>query len=167
MRRVPEDQEIERGVQQVLDALEVTYRVIPCDPEFADTAAFCSRYGIPPEISANTIVVASRKEPRQFCACVVAATTRLDVNGCVRRLMGVNKASFASADDTVAATGMMIGGVTPFGLPGSLPIYVDAPVIELEEIVVGGGSRSCKLRLSPQAFLRLPAVTVVTGLSLR
>ncbi|HEX5815719.1 MAG TPA: hypothetical protein VF010_10365, partial [Methylomirabilota bacterium] len=78
--------EIDRRVAASLDALGVPYEVMTIDPDFADTARFCERYGIPLENSANTIVVASKKEPKQYCACVVKATTRLDVNHAVRRL---------------------------------------------------------------------------------
>jgi len=88
----------EAATRAVLDRLGIPYDVIPCDPAFADTAAFCERYGYAPETAANTIVVASKKEPRLYAACVVLATTRLDVNHAVRRLMGVSRLSFADAD---------------------------------------------------------------------
>ncbi len=58
------------------------------------------------EQSGNTIIVASKKEPKVFVACVVLATTRLDVNKRVRKLMGVSKASFASAEEMKVITGM-------------------------------------------------------------
>ena len=140
--------------------------VIPCDPEFADTAAFCEKYGYPMEQSANTILVASRTEPKVFAACVVTADRRLDVNGTVRRLLGVRKLSFASAEDTVALTGMMIGGVTPFGLPEGVPIYIDDAVMQHPWVIVGGGDRSSKLKLSPDELAALPGASVVEGLSL-
>src|SRR5439155_1543267 len=113
--------EIEARVVAALDGAGVPYELIACDPHFADTAAFCERYGYPPSRSANTIVVASKKEPRRHVACVVLATTRLDVNGVVRRRLGVSKASFASAEETAAITGMTIGGVTALALPDGLP----------------------------------------------
>src|SRR5262245_56631884 len=84
---------VEARVLAALDATGVPYEVLECDPAFADTAAFCEHYGIAPSQSANTIVVASKQEPKQYVACVVLATTRLDVNGAVRRRMGVSKAS--------------------------------------------------------------------------
>jgi prolyl-tRNA editing enzyme YbaK/EbsC (Cys-tRNA(Pro) deacylase) len=158
-------EEIELRVQRALDDLDVPNELILCDPAFADTVAFCERYGVEPADSANTILVASRKEPRQFSACVVLATTRLDVNRRVCALMAVRKASFASADDTMAVTGMMIGGVTPLGLPSDLPLYVDARVLSRPSVVIGGGSRSLKIRVSPQLFRRLPNCTVVEGLA--
>lgn len=157
---------IEQRVAGALAALAVPYEVLRIDPAFADTADFCEKYGVPLDHSANTIVVASKKEPRQFCACVVKATTRLDVNHAVRRLMGASRVSFASAEDTQALTGMAIGGVTIFALPPDLPIYVDDRLVALDWVVLGGGSRSWKIRTVPEVFRRLPNATIVPGLAL-
>jgi prolyl-tRNA editing enzyme YbaK/EbsC (Cys-tRNA(Pro) deacylase) len=149
----------------VLDGLGVDYQWMPCDPEFADTAAFCEHYGVSPDISANTIVVASRRGPQSYCACVVLATTRLDVNNVVRRLINAPKASFAAAEETMQLTGMRIGGVAPFGLPPHLPLYIDAAVMQRDEVITGAGSRNAKVRLAPDALQRLPNATVVEGLA--
>jgi prolyl-tRNA editing enzyme YbaK/EbsC (Cys-tRNA(Pro) deacylase) len=157
--------DIDRRVAASLDALGVPYEVMTIDPDFADTARFCERYGIPLENSANTIVVASKKEPKQYCACVVKATTRLDVNHAVRRLMNASRVSFATAEETTALTGMMIGGVTVLALPPDLPVYVDERVMALDWLIVGGGSRSTKIRTSPELFRRLPGTTIVSGLA--
>src|SRR5580765_5476334 len=105
----------EMSVRQQLDELGIEHEVVSCDPALADTAAFCAAYGYEPEDSANTIVVAGKSTPPVHAACVVLATTRLDVNGVVRRRLGARKASFASADETREMTGMLIGGVTAFG----------------------------------------------------
>src|SRR5256712_10700484 len=109
--------DVERRVVEVLDGLGVPYELWPIDPDYADTGPFCEKYGVPLEHSANTIIVASKKEPRQYAACVVKATRRLDVNHVVRRLMGVATLSFASADESKALTGTRICGVTGFSPP--------------------------------------------------
>lgn len=157
--------DVERRVVEVLDGLGVPYTLQPIDPAFADTAAYCERYGVPLERAANTIVVASKKEPRQFAACVVKATTRLDVNHAVRRLLDTNRVSFASADETRALTGMLIGGVTVFALPADLPIYVDEQVMAHDWIILGSGSRSSKIRVAPEVLRRLPGSRIVSGLA--
>lgn len=157
--------ELLHEVESALSALHVDYTVMECDPALADTAAFCEAYGVDPADSANTILVASRRPEGKIAACIALATTRLDVNHTVRHLMEVRKLSFASAEQTLEASGMMIGGVTPFGLPPEMPVYVDAAVMERPEIVLGGGNRSSKLRLAPAALLSLPSVTVVEGLA--
>jgi prolyl-tRNA editing enzyme YbaK/EbsC (Cys-tRNA(Pro) deacylase) len=151
-----------------LGAVEGTdYEVMECDPDFADTAAFCERYGVTPEESANCIVVIGKSDPPVFAACVVTADRRLDVNGLVKRMLGTRKASFASADQTRELTGMIIGGVTPFRLPQSVPLWIDSFVMEQPSVVVGGGSRSQKLRLAPDLLARLPAAEVIGGLARR
>ncbi len=157
--------DVEAAVLAALERAGVPYDVVPCDPALADTAAFCERYGYSPEDSANTIVVASKREPRRYVACVVLATTRLDVNGAVKRPLDAGKVSFASAEETAAMTGMELGGVTALALPPDLPLWVDAAVMARPRIILGGGSRSMKIHVGPEVFLGLPSVEVVEGLA--
>ena len=153
------------------DALEAAlaghgeYDLFACDPALADTAAFCAAYGFALEDSANTIVVIGKSDPPVYAACVVLATHRLDVNRVVKQRLGTRKASFASPDETRALTGMAISGVTAFGLPDGLPLWVDGAVMERPRIVLGGGSRSWKVIAPPTILLTLPNVEVVEGLA--
>ena len=156
---------VEEAVLAALDGAGVPYDVVPCDPALADTAAFCEHYGYAPEDSANTIVVASKREPKRYVACVVLATTRLDVNGTVKRRLDAGKVSFASAEETAVLTGMELGGVTALALPPDLPLWVDAAVMSRPRIILGGGSRSMKIHVAPDVFLALPSVEVVEGLA--
>lgn len=152
----------------VLDAARATghpFEVVPCDPELADTVAFCETYGYGLEQSANAIVVVGKSDPRVYVACLVLAMTRLDVNGVVRKRLGVKKASFASADETMEMTGMQIGGVTPFGLPDGLLLWIDSRVMDVSDVIVGGGSRSRKLLVPPGSLEALPGAEVVENLA--
>lgn len=153
--------DIERRVAAVLDRLGVPYELQPIDPAFADTAAYCERYGVPLERAANTLIVVGKKEPRRYAACVVLATSRLDVNRAVRRLLDNARVSFASADETRALTGMLLGGVTVFALPADLPVYVDEKVMAHDWVILGSGSRSSKVRVAPEVLRRLPGASVV------
>ena len=152
-------------VRRQLESLGVPFEIIPCDPALADTANFCAAYGYPLEDSANTIVVAGKADPPRYAACVVLATTRLDVNRAVRARLGTRKASFASAEETRTLTGMAIGGVTVFGLPEGLPVWVDARVMERERIILGGGDRASKIAAAPAILLSLPNCEVVEALA--
>jgi prolyl-tRNA editing enzyme YbaK/EbsC (Cys-tRNA(Pro) deacylase) len=152
-------------LDRVLSGLGVAYELFPCDPALADTAQFCAAYGFALDESANTIVVVGKSEPRVYAACVVLAPHRLDVNRTVRSRLGSRKASFAAADETRDLTGMEIGGVTPFGLPPDLPIWVDGAVMDRPRIVLGGGSRNWKVIASPSILLALPNAAVVEGLA--
>jgi prolyl-tRNA editing enzyme YbaK/EbsC (Cys-tRNA(Pro) deacylase) len=148
-----------------LRRLDADHEIVPCDPALADTAAFCEAYGYSPDDSANTIIVVGKGEMPRPVACVVLASTRLDVNGVVRKRLEVRKASFASAEETMDLTGMEIGGVTAFALPDGLPIWVDAAVMARERIILGGGSRSIKVLTPPSTLTKIDSVTVIDGLA--
>lgn len=148
-----------------LNDLGLSYEEMECDPELADTAAFCDAYGIPVDQSANAILVASRKPEGHNAVCVVLANTRLDVNGVVRRRLGVRKVSFASAELTKDLTGQEIGGVTIFGIPDTIPIWVDRRVFDHPWVVVGAGSRSAKIRFDPAQLRNLDRYELVEDLA--
>lgn len=141
-------------------------RTAPIDPELADTAAFCERYGVAMEDSANCVIVAGKREGEvRYAACVVLATTRADVNGVVRKRLDVRKASFAPMDDAVSVTGMEYGGITPIGLPEGWPVWVDAAVLTRDAVVIGSGLRRSKILLPPAALLDLPGAAAVEGMA--
>jgi prolyl-tRNA editing enzyme YbaK/EbsC (Cys-tRNA(Pro) deacylase) len=132
-------------------------RVAEIDPALADTAAFCERYGVPPEQSANCVVVAGRRgDLVRYAAVMVLATMQADVNGVVRKHLGARKASFARQDDVVSLTGMEYGGITPIGLPEGWPVLVDRAVLAAGDVVVGSGIRGSKLLLPAGGLLMLP-----------
>jgi prolyl-tRNA editing enzyme YbaK/EbsC (Cys-tRNA(Pro) deacylase) len=154
-------------VEQVLSSLQSTgipFEMIRIDPQFSDTAQFCAQYGFPLTSAANAIVLSVKKEPRCFVACLVLATTRIDVNKKVRELVGA-KSSFATPEETFQLTQMEMGAVTPFGLPPEIPIYVDDRVLQENFVIMGAGERSQKIKVSPQALLALPQVQVIAGLA--
>jgi prolyl-tRNA editing enzyme YbaK/EbsC (Cys-tRNA(Pro) deacylase) len=153
------------GVIANLHARGIAYEEMACDPDLADTALFCEAYGIPLDHSANAILVASRKPEGHNAVCVVLAHTRLDVNGTVRRRLGVRKVSFAPADLTRRLTGQEIGGVTIFGLPPGLPVWIDSRVMERDWVVVGAGSRTAKIRFDPSQLANMDGYEVVEDLA--
>ena len=160
------DGQLEQRARDALDVLSADYEIVECDPALADTAAFCAHYGFALDESANCIVVVGKGEPRRFVACLALADTRLDVNGLIRKRLGVKRASFASADETIAATaGMRIGGVTPFGLPPDVALWVDQRVVDHERVIVGGGSRRCKILVASSVFATVPNAEIVADLA--
>ena len=136
--------------------------VAEIDPEVADTAAFCERYQVPLDVSANCVVVAGRRGGEtRLAACMVLATTRADVNGVVRRRLDTRKASFAAMDVAVAETGMEYGGITPVGLPDGWPVLVDMAVAATAYVVIGSGLRRSKLVVAGADLLALPGAEVL------
>jgi prolyl-tRNA editing enzyme YbaK/EbsC (Cys-tRNA(Pro) deacylase) len=142
-------------------------RVAQIDPALADTAQFCQTYGVAPEESANCVVIAGKRGGEvSYAACVVAATTRADVNGLVRRHLDVRKASFGPVDVVTSLTGMEYGGITPVGLPGQWPVLVDDLVAKSHQVVIGSGIRGSKLWLPGHLLAQLPAAQVLPGLGI-
>jgi prolyl-tRNA editing enzyme YbaK/EbsC (Cys-tRNA(Pro) deacylase) len=138
----------------------------PIDAALADTAAFCAAYRIPLDVSANCVIIAgTRGQLTRYAACVVLATTRVDVNGTVRRLLDARRASFAPMDDAVALSGMEYGGITPVGLPDDWALYLDPRVAALPSAIVGSGIRASKLRLPGAVLAALPGAEVIEGLA--
>jgi prolyl-tRNA editing enzyme YbaK/EbsC (Cys-tRNA(Pro) deacylase) len=153
------------AIADILAASGLDYEIIACDPALSDTVVFCDHYGYAPEISANTILVRSKRGDLEFVACLVLATTRLDVNNVVRKRLNARKVSFASAEETRAIMGMELGGVTALGLPAGLPLWVDARIMLPERIILGGGDRASKIIVDPAIFQQTPATEVVPDLA--
>jgi prolyl-tRNA editing enzyme YbaK/EbsC (Cys-tRNA(Pro) deacylase) len=156
-------------VRDAIAALELpgsAVQVAEIDPELADTAAFCERYQVPLAESANCVLVAGKRGGAvRMAAALVLATTRADVNGALRRLLDVRKASFASREVATGESGMEYGGITPLGLPKDWPVYVDGAVVAAPQVVIGSGLRRSKLVLGPSVLAALPTVTVVDELA--
>jgi prolyl-tRNA editing enzyme YbaK/EbsC (Cys-tRNA(Pro) deacylase) len=145
---------------------EDAFQVASIDPELADTAAFCERYGVPLEASANCVIVAGRRGGEvRLAACVVLATTRADVNGVIRKRLDARKASFAPQEEAVRETAMEYGGITPFGLPPTWPVLIDAAVVAEPYVVVGSGVRRSKLVVPGAALAELPTGEVLPDLA--
>jgi prolyl-tRNA editing enzyme YbaK/EbsC (Cys-tRNA(Pro) deacylase) len=157
--------ELHSAVAQALQQHGLVYKVMKCDPAFADTAAFCEHYKIAAEQTCNAILGASKSEPIKYGCCVILSTCKLDVNKKLCQLLGVKRCSFASAELTLELTHMEIGGVTPVGVP-EMPVFIDAAIMAVPEIILGGGNRSSKLLIAPAELTKLPHVQIVEGLGI-
>lgn len=159
------DAKLDEKVLKSLEENGIEFQVFECEEDFADTYAFCEKYGFSLSQSANTIIIVGKGEPIKYAACVALATTKLDVNKKVCQLLEVKKASFASFEQTAEKTNMKIGGVTIFGIE-NMPIFVDSMVMDNKQIVMGGGNRSTKVLLDPKELAKLPNLQVVENLAI-
>ena len=153
--------DIVQRIYAFLDSTGLEYEVMECDPELADTAVFCEHYGFPLENSVNAILVKAKTGGERFAACVLLATTRLDVNRVVRKRLEARRVSFAGADET---RDIDQGDIAAFPTE-DLPLWVDQRVMDAEYIILGGGNRSSKIRISPRVFEHVPSCTVIDGLA--
>jgi prolyl-tRNA editing enzyme YbaK/EbsC (Cys-tRNA(Pro) deacylase) len=152
-------------VRHTLTATGADFHFIDCDPALSDTALFCEHYGYALADSVNTILMKARNGTLPYVACALLGHTRLDANHTLRKRLQARKVSFASADETRAITGMELGGVTAFGLPEGLPLWVDDAVMQRATLIFGSGERASKIVTTPAALAALPGVEVVEGLA--
>ena len=152
-------------IRQFIESTKLEFEVMDCNPELADTYIFCKEYGIDLEDSVNTIVVKTKTGELKYAACALLATTKLDINKTVRKKLGVRKVSFADIEETTKLTTMNIGGVTPLSLPTTLPLWIDSKVMQRKSIILGGGNRSSKIKVSSKIFNFTPNTEIVEGLA--
>jgi prolyl-tRNA editing enzyme YbaK/EbsC (Cys-tRNA(Pro) deacylase) len=159
--------DLRRRIRSTLEATGVAYELLACDPDLSDTAVFCGHYGHSLEDAANTLLVKARGADvlAPYVACVLLGHTRLDANQVLRKRLRARKVSFASPEETRAITAMELGGVTAFGLPEGLPLWVDAAVMRRPRLILGSGERASKILIAPEALARLPGAEVVQGLA--
>ncbi|MFE7244907.1 YbaK/EbsC family protein [Streptomyces sp. NPDC057580] len=139
---------------------------VDTDPDKADTAVFCETYDVPPELSANCVVVAAKRGGNvTLAACLALAGTRVDVNKAVRQHLEARKVSFAPMATAISETGMEYGGITPLGLPATWPLLIDEVVTAAPHVLVGSGRRRGKLILPGWAMARIPGAEVIPGLA--
>ena len=152
-------------IRQFLESTKLEFNVIDCDPKLADTNVFCREYKIDLEDSVNAIVIKTKTGKLRYAACALLATTKLDINKTIRKKLAARKVSFANIEETAKLTAMEIGGVTPITLPRSLPLWVDSKVMQRNIIVLGGGNRSSKIKVSPKIFNYTCNTEIVEGLA--
>jgi prolyl-tRNA editing enzyme YbaK/EbsC (Cys-tRNA(Pro) deacylase) len=139
--------------------------VTPINPEFADSATFCEKYGVDPGSGANCVIIeAVRGENRRFAACLVPVSCRADINKTARKTLDARRVSFALLDEVLQATGMEYGGITPIGLPKNYAILVDSRIIAMDRLIIGGGYRKSKLSVPGKVLGELPEAIVIEGL---
>lgn len=146
---------------------ELVQQVMACeiDPELSDTAVMSERYDIPMDTSVNCVLVAGKREGVERTAAVaVRASTRADINGTIKRMLDVRKASFVPMDRAVEESSMEYGGITPIGLPENWRFVVDGSIDSDEWIVIGSGIRASKIAVPGSVLVALTGAEVIEGL---
>ncbi|WP_454855396.1 YbaK/EbsC family protein [Promicromonospora soli] len=142
--------------------------VTEIDPDHAETATLNELHDLPPEASANCVLVAGKRgEDERVAASVVPASTFADVNRRVRKLLDARKASFLPMDRAVADSGMEYGGITPVGLPERYRVLVDSRFAEEGTMaLMGSGVRRSKLLMPGPLLCAMPGVEVIEDLGI-
>jgi prolyl-tRNA editing enzyme YbaK/EbsC (Cys-tRNA(Pro) deacylase) len=130
--------------------------VIETDASSATVELAASAHGVEPAQIAKTICLSVNGN---VLLIVTSGTARLD-NRKVKDAFG-GKGRMLDAQRVLAVTSHPVGGVCPFGLPASLPIYCDMSLKRFAEVVPAAGSTNAAVRIAPERLAELTGATWV------
>jgi Cys-tRNA(Pro)/Cys-tRNA(Cys) deacylase len=113
---------------------------------------------IPVEALLRTIVV--RRGEDDYVFVLVPAGSRFDWPK-LRAYLGVSRLSLPDADEAQAVTGYVRYTITPFGSTRDWPVIVDASVMGLDTVAIGGGAPGINLHVAPAELVAALRATVV------
>lgn len=141
--------------------------VAEIDPGSAGGTEFCDRYGFAYHEGANCVLVeASRSGQVTYAACVITPGSRTDLNGLVRKHLGMRRVTLIPKDVAVSRTGMEYGSMTAVGLPKDWRVLVDARLSAAPRIIMGSGRVNSKLRLPGHLLLEVCRGESISDLAL-
>lgn len=77
------------------------------------------------------------------------------------RQIGVKSVEPCAPEVAQRHSGYQVGGTSPFATRKRLPVYVEASVLELDNILINGGRRGVLVSLAPSELVRLLAARPV------
>lgn len=107
-------------------------------------------HGVEPAQIAKTLAL---RAGEQVVLLVARGDARLD-NKKAKTAFGA-KVQMLPPEEVVALTGHPVGGVCPFGLATSLPVYCDISLQAFAEVLPAAGSVNSALRISPHRMAAL------------
>jgi Cys-tRNA(Pro) deacylase len=77
------------------------------------------------------------------------------------RAIGVKSVEPCKPEVAQRHSGYLVGGTSPFGVRKAMPVYVEATVLALPQILINGGRRGYLVGLAPQCLVQLLAAQAV------
>jgi len=78
------------------------------------------------------------------------------------RAIGVKSVEPCKPEVAQRHSGYLVGGTSPFGLRKAMPVYVEATVLALPQILINGGRRGYLVGLAPPWLVNLLAAQAVS-----
>jgi prolyl-tRNA editing enzyme YbaK/EbsC (Cys-tRNA(Pro) deacylase) len=138
------------SVRAWLQANAPDLRLIEAHASTATVADAAETLGVEPGQIAKTLTVRAGGETFLL---VARGDARLD-NRKTRAEFGA-RPRMLDADETLALTGHIVGGVCPFGLATPLPVYLDVSLRDFATVYPAGGSRNASVEVTPTRLYEL------------
>lgn len=125
-------------------------RLIEVEESTATVDEAARALGVEPARIAKTLAI---RAAEAVFLLVTRGDARLDNRKC-KDTLGA-RPRMLSAEETLEVTGHAVGGVCPFGLKRSLPIYLDVSLRPFDIVYPAGGSLQSSVEVSPQRLFNL------------
>lgn len=127
--------------------------------EKGGTATSARELGVPEHCVIKTLIMEDDK--RKPLIILMHGDCQVSTRELARQI-GVRSIVPSSPEAANRHTGYVVGGTSPFGTRQSLPVYVEASILELDRIYINGGKRGFLVALAPQDLVKLLKPTAVT-----
>ena len=146
-------------LQQHIDVGGIEAKIIPLDEHTATVNDAARVLGVETDQIIKSLVFMVAGEP---LLVINNGTARVDRRKLAAHLgVGRGRVKFASAEQTLAVSGYVVGSMPPFGHRQALKTLVDPAVTRLETVYGGGGAVDAMLRLTTAELQRVTGAEVV------
>jgi prolyl-tRNA editing enzyme YbaK/EbsC (Cys-tRNA(Pro) deacylase) len=144
------------SVRAFLQAKAPDIEIIETDDSSSTVELAAKAHDVEPAQIAKTICLSVGE---RTVLVVTSGTGRLD-NRKLKDVFG-GKGRMLNAEQVLAVTGHPVGGVCPFGLPSTLPVYCDVSLQRFKEVVPAAGSTNAAVKISTERLAELTSATWV------
>ncbi|MBN1265489.1 MAG: YbaK/EbsC family protein [Anaerolineales bacterium] len=145
-------------VQSILDTYQLSFEVVELPSSTRTAREAAESIGCDVGSIAKSLVFIG-KQSRQAVLVIASGKNRVDED-LLAEVVGEGVA-IADAKQVREVTGFAIGGVPPVGFPESVPVYIDADLMDCEVIWAAAGTPFSVFRLEPESLLLLTDGTVI------
>ena len=133
------------------------YDHVPGAESYGEEAAVC--LGVPFNRVFKTLVVSVSNAKQPFAVSVVPVDRQLNLKFMARAL-AAKKVAMADPKDAERVTGYLLGGISPLGQKGRLPLVVDESALAFTSIFVSAGRRGLEIELSAKDLARITSAKI-------
>ena len=145
---------------RLLDSLKISYRLLEFAVDESDLSAekAAALLGYPLEQVFKTLIARGDR-----CGVLIASipgSAELDLKA-LARLSGNKKVELVPLKEVQQLTGYIRGAVSPLGIRGNYPRYLDHSAFNHAQIITSAGVRGLQIELDPHDLVR--AIDATTG----
>lgn len=139
-----------QSVREFFQERQLQLPIIELDVSTATVALAAEAHGVEPGRIAKTL--SFRLNDDKVVLVVAKGDARID-NQKFKSTFG--KGKMLGLEEVVSMTGHPVGGVCPFGLATTLPVFLDVSLQAYDEVIPAAGSVNSAVKISPELMLQI------------